>query len=191
MSTVLNRRFGTSELLKLSNAEWLEHGMGPKTLSLNVGKGGLPPSVNWEDRSAAIALIKDRHVKALASILVWGANSSWDKTECFNTVVSHLSALMIERCEGNGRVAPQACNHTLSELARLMARMILHFELYQLWTFYTVEGRLLFSGIEVNVNTYSHAWLTYQRQMINDLSDMVADADHCISDYREQLARSH
>lgn len=60
MNSVINRRFGTSQRLELNNAEWLGHGMGAKTVRFEMGQGELPPSVNWEDRSAAIALIKSR-----------------------------------------------------------------------------------------------------------------------------------
>lgn len=187
----LPSNFGKSPNLQLSNQDWLERGMHAKTVKFNIGAGGLPPEVNWEDHCAAIAIIKDGPAKALASILLWGSDTNWDWSRQFNEVVQHLADNMIERCNKDGRVAPQACRHTLHELARLMARMVLHFELYELWDVYTVKGRLQFSGIEVNVNTYSHAWLTYQRHMTNDLFDMVVIADHCVSDYRQQLARSH
>ncbi|AEO00999.1 hypothetical phage protein [Psychrobacter phage Psymv2] len=187
----LPNNFGQSPNLQLSNQDWLEQGMHAKTVKFNIGAGGLPPEVNWEDHCAAIAMIDDKPARALASILLWGSDTHWDWSRQFDEVVMYLAAKMVERCKKDGRAEPQACSHTLPELARLMARMILHFELYELWDDYTVKGRLRFSGIEVNVNTYSHAWLTYQRQMVNDLFDMVVDADHCVSDYRQQLAQSH
>lgn len=189
MNSVINRRFGTSQRLELNNAEWLGHGMSSKTVRFEMGQGGLAPSVNWEDRSAAIALIKDRHVKALASILLWGGNSSWDKTECFNAVVNHLSALMIERCEHDGQEAPSY--HSLEEMARLMARMTLHFELYQLWSVYTVEGQLFFSGIKVPVKTYSRLWSGYKNKILEDLEDLVVLVDADISQYRFNLNGSY
>ena len=185
------RNFGKSPNLQLSNQDWLERGMHAKTVKFNIGAGGLPPEVNWEDRCAAIAMIEDKPARALASILLWGSDTNWDWSRQFDEVVQYLADNMVERCNKDGRVAPQACRHSLLELARLMARMVLHFELYELWDVYTVKGRLQFSGIEVNVNTYSHAWLTYQRHMTNDLFDMVVIADHCVSDYLQQLARSH
>lgn len=187
----LHNSFGQSPNLQLSNQDWLERGMHAKTVKFNIGAGGLPPEVNWEDHCAAIAMIEDKPARALASILLWGSDTNWDWSRQFDEVVQHLADNMIERCKKDGRVAPQACRHSLLELARLMARMVLHFELYELWDVYTVKGRLQFSGIEVNVNTYSHAWLTYQRHMTNDLFDMVVIADHCVSDYRQQLTRSH
>lgn len=187
----LPSNFGKSPNLQLSNQDWLERGMHAKTVKFNIGAGGLPPEVNWEDRCAAIAMIEDKPARALASILLWGSDTNWDWSRQFDEVVQYLADNMVERCNKDGRVAPQACRHSLLELARLMARMVLHFELYELWDVYTVKGRLQFSGIEVNVNTYSHAWLTYQRHMTNDLFDMVVIADHCVSDYLQQLARSH
>ena len=180
--------FGKSPNLQLSNQDWLEQGMHAKTVKFNIGAGGLPPEVNWEDRCAAIAMIDDEPAKALASILLWGNDTNWDWSRHFDDVVKHLATNMIERCNKDKRAAPQACKHELPELARLMARMVLHFELYELWDVYTVKGRLQFSGIEVNVNTYSHAWLTYQRQMTHDLFDMIGKADYSISAYRHQLS---
>ncbi len=186
MISVINRRFGTSQRLELNNAEWLGHGMSAKTVRFEMGQGGLAPSVNWEDRSAAIALMKVRHVKALASILLWGGNSSWDKTECFDAVVSHLSALMVER---DGQEAPSY--HSLEEMARLMARMTLHFELYQLWSVYTVEGQLFFSGIKMPAKMYSRLWSGYKNKMLEDLEDLVVLVDADISEYRFNLSGSY
>lgn len=181
-------KFGQSPNLQLLNQDWLEQGMHAKTVKFNIGQGGLPPEVNWEDHCAAIAMIDDEPAKALASILLWGSDTNWDWSRNFDEVVKHLAANMIERCNKDKRVAPQACTHSLPELARLMARMVLHFELYELWDVYTVKGRLQFSGIKINVNTYSHAWLIYQRQMLQDLFDMVIDADHYVSTYRKELS---
>ena len=181
------RNFGKSPNLQLSNQDWLERGMHAKTVKFNIGAGGLPPEVNWEDRCAAIAMIEDKPARALASILLWGSDTNWDWSRQFDEVVQHLADNMVERCKKDGRVAPQACRHSLLELARLMARMVLHFELYELWDVYTVKGRLRFSGIEVNSSTYTNAWLTYQRQMIDKLIDMICDIDSSITDYRKQL----
>jgi len=184
----LPNNFGQSPNLQLSNQDWLEQGMHAKTVKFNIGSGGLPPEVNWEDHCAAIAMIDDKPAKALASILLWGSDTNWNWSRHFDEVVQYLAANMIERCNKDKRAAPQACTHSLPELARLMARMVLHFELYELWDIYTVKGRLQFSGIKINVNTYSHAWLTYQRQMLQDLFDMVVDADHYVSTYRKELS---
>lgn len=179
--------FGQSPNLQLSNQDWLEQGMHAKTVKFNIGQGGLPPEVNWEDHCAAIAMIDDKPAKALASILLWGSDTNWDWSRHFDEVVQYLAANMIERCKQDGRAEPKACIHSLVELARLMARMVLHFELYELWDFYTVKGRLQFSGIKVNASTYTNAWLTYQRKMTHDLFDMVGKADLSINDYRIKL----
>lgn len=184
----LPSNFGKSPNLQLSNQDWLEQGMHAKTVKFDIGQGGLPPEVNWEDHCAAVAMIEDAPAKALASILLWGSDTNWDWSRHFDEVVHHLAANMIGRCKKDGRSEPQACIHNLPELARLMARMVLHFELYELWDVYTVKGRLQFSGIKINVNTYSHAWLMYQRQMLQDLFDMVVDADHYVSTYRKELS---
>lgn len=187
----LHNNFGQSPNLQLSNQDWLEQGMHAKTVKFNIGAGGLPPEVNWEDHCAAIAMIDNKPAKALASILLWGSDSNWDWSHHFDEVVKHLAANMIERCNKDKRVAPQACTHSLPELARLMARMVLHFELYELWDVYTVKGRLKFCGIEINPSTYTNAWLTYQRQMTHDLFDMVGKVDCSVAHYRKQLKLSN
>lgn len=185
----LHNNFGQSPNLQLSNQDWLEQGMHAKTVKFNIGQGGLPPEVNWEDHCAAIAMIDDAPAKALASILLWGSDTNWDWSRHFDEVVQYLAANMIERCNKDKRAAPQACTHSLPELARLMARMVLHFELYELWDVYTVKGRLKFSGIEVKASSYTTLWVRYQRQMMDDLIDMVSTADQYVSSYRMQLNR--
>lgn len=186
----LSGNFGKSPNLQLSNQDWLEQGMHAKTVKFNIGAGGLPPEVNWEDHCAAIAMIDNPTAKALASILLWGSDTNWDWSRQFDEVVHHLAVNMVVRCKKDGRAAPQACKHRLPELARLMARMVLHFELYELWDVYTTKGRLQFCGIEVNASTYTNAWLTYQRQMTHDLFDMIAWIDYCVSSYRAQLNKA-
>lgn len=183
----LPNNFGQSPNLQLSNQDWLEQGMHAKTVKFNIGQGGLPPEVNWEDHCAAIAMIDDKPAKALASILLWGSDTNWNWSRQFDEVVHHLAANMVGRCKKDGRSEPQACTHRLPELARLMARMVLHFELYELWELYTTKGRLQFCGIEVNASTYTNAWLTYQRQMTHDLFDMIGRIDYSIGNYRAQL----
>lgn len=186
----LHNSFGQSPNLQLSNQDWLEQGMHAKTVKFNIGQGGLPPEVNWEDHCAAIAMIEDKPARALASILLWGSDTNWDWSRQFNEVVQHLADNMIERCNKDGRVAPQACRHTLHELARLMARMVLHFELYELWDVYTVKGRLQFSGINMNDRTYSNYFLCYQRQILEDIINMVSNVDISVRNYRHQLRLS-
>lgn len=187
MISVIKTRFGESPSLELTNGEWLKNGMGAKTANLNGGHGGLSPEINWEDKAASVAMIDDTPAKSLASILVWGEDPNWDWSRHFQEVVNYLAANMIRRCQEDGRGAPQARTHSLTELAWLMARMVLHFELYELWDIYTVKGRLGFSGIAVKASTYTNVWLTYQKQMTHDLFDMVGKADYCVSEYRRQL----
>ena len=187
MISVIKKRFGKNPSLELNNGEWLRSGMGAKTVNLKGVDGGLPSEINWEDKAAAVAMIDDIPAKSLASILVWGEDPNWDWSRHFQEVVNYLAANMIRRCQEDGRGAPQACTHSLTELAWLMARMVLHFELYELWDIYTVKGRLGFSGIAVKASTYTNVWLTYQKQMTHDLFDMVGKADYCVSEYRRQL----
>lgn len=187
MISVIKKRFGKNPSLELNNGEWLRSGMGAKTVNLKGVDGGLPSEINWEDKAAAVAMIDHTPAKALASILLWGEDLNWDWSHQFDEVVHHLATEMIRRCQEDGRGPPQACTHSLPELAKLMARMVLHFELYELWDIYTVKGRLRFSGIAVKASTYTNVWLTYQRQMTHDLFNMIGKADYCVSEYRRQL----
>ena len=179
--------FAQSPNLQLSNQDWLEQGMHAKTVKFNIGAGGLPPEVNWEDHCAAIAMIDNEPAKALASILLWGSDTNWDWSRHFDEVVKHLAANMIERCNKDKRIAPQACTHSLPELARLMARMVLHFELYELWDIYTVKGRLQFSGIKMKHTTYSQTWTKYQGYMLIDIENFINIIDCSVSNYRKEL----
>ncbi len=183
----LPSNFGKSPNLQLSNQDWLEQGMHAKTVKFDIGQGGLPPEVNWEDHCAAIAMINDGPAKALASILLWGGDNNWDWSRHFDELVLYLAAQMVERCKRDGRSAPQACTHSLPELARLMARMVLHFELYELWGDYTIKGRLRFSGINMNDRTYSNHFLCYQRQILDNLINLVINIDSSIGGYRYRL----
>lgn len=183
----LPSNFGKSPNLQLSNQDWLERGMHAKTVKFNIGAGGLPPEVNWEDHCAAIAMIEDKPARALASILLWGSDTNWDWSRYFDEVVKHLADNMVERCNKDGRTAPQACIHSLPELARLMARMVLHFELYELWDIYTVKGRLQFCGIKMKHTTYSQTWTKYQGYMLIDIENFINIIDCSVSNYRKEL----
>lgn len=187
MNKLLQNRFGTSPRLTLSNAEWLEHGMHAKTVKFDIGQGGEPPEVTWEDRSAALAKIDSAPAKALASLLVWGQDENWDWSTHFDEVVNHLAKVMIKQCREDNRQAPKGSEYSLEELARLMARMVLHFELYDMWGLYTVEGRLLFSGIKMNDRTYSNYFLNYQRLMLDEIDELVRAVDRAVGDYRREL----
>ena len=127
MNNLLASRFATSDRLAIHDMEWLQKGMGVKTVKFDIGAGGLPPEVNWEDKAAAIAMIDDEPARSLASILIWITDTNWDWSRHFDIVVCHLAENMIQRCNGNGRKGPKACKHSLSELAQLMARMVLYF----------------------------------------------------------------
>lgn len=187
MNKVLLNRFGTSPRLQLSCGDWLEHGMHAKTVKFDIGQGGEAPQVNWEDRSAAIALIKHAPTKALASLLLWGSNENWNWSEHFDEVANYLRSQMIKRCDEDGRHAPRGCGHSREELAHLMARMTLHFELYNLWDLYSLEGQLLFSGININHRTYSNYFLRYQKIMLDDVQELVWGIEKVISNYRYEL----
>ncbi|MCC3344881.1 hypothetical protein [Psychrobacter sanguinis] len=187
MNKVLLNRFGTSPRLQLSCGDWLQHGMHAKTVKFDIGQGGEAPQVNWEDRSAAIALIKHGPAKALASLLLWGSNEHWNWSDDFDEVVRYLTSEMLKRCDADDRQAPKGCSHSREELAYLMARMTLHFELYNLWDLYTVEGRLVFSGIKMTASTYSQIWTKYQKLILDEVEYLVREVNLSIFEYRKNL----
>ena len=186
MNNLLANRFATSDRLAIYDMEWLQQGMGVKTVKFDIGAGGLPPEVNWEDKAAAIGLIKSRTGRALASLLLWGNNDQWEWSESFDTVVNHLAANMIKYCVDDGRGAPKS-KYTLNELAYKMARMTLHFELYNLWPLYSVEGRLLFSGIDMSASSYSQIWSKYQEKMLHDIDYLIGFINQDVDNYRHNL----
>lgn len=186
MNNLLANRFATSDRLAIYDMEWLQQGMGVKTVKFDIGAGGLPPEVNWEDKAAAIGLIKSRTGRALASLLLWGNNDQWEWSESFDMVVNHLAANMIKYCVDDGRGAPKS-KYTLNELAYKMARMTLHFELYNLWPLYSVEGRLLFSGIDMSASSYSQIWSKYQEKMLHDIDYLIGFINQDVDNYRHNL----
>ncbi len=186
MDKILSQRFATSPRLELQHGDWLKQGMGAKTVKFDIGQGGLPPEVNWEDKAAAIGLIKSKTGKALASLLVWGDNELYDWSKSFNDVVNHLAANMIKYCLEDDRGAPKS-KYTLNELAYKMARMTLHFELYNLWSLYSVEGRLLFSGIDMSASSYSQIWSKYQERMLHDIDYLMSFINQDVDHYRYEL----
>lgn len=186
MTDLLAKRFGTSPRLELLQGDWLRQGMGAKNVKFDTGAGGLPPEVNWEDKAAAIGLIKSRTGRALASLLVWGNDDQWDWSEAFDDVVNHLAANMIKYCLEDKRGAPKS-KYTLNDLAHKMARMTLHFELYNLWSLYSVEGRLLFSGIDMSASSYSQIWSKYQDKMLHDIEYLMRFINNDVANYRYNL----
>lgn len=187
MNAIIMQRFGTSDRLKLSKHEWLSNSLHAKTVKFDIGRGGAAPEVNWEDRVASIALIKNRAEKSLASLLVWGSDDKWNWQESFDTVVAHLADAMLSQCKRDGRKEPRGYKGSLEELCRLVARMTLHFELYDLWELYTTKGRLMFSGIAMNDRTYSNHFLKYQQDMLDELQNMVASINQSIYGYVKEL----
>lgn len=187
MNVILMSRFGTSERLQLNKHEWLTNSLHAKTVRFDVGRGGGVPEVTWEDRVASIALIKDRALRSLACMLVWGADDKWNWQESFDCVVDHLTDKILSQCKADGREQPKGCRHTLPELCRLISRMTLHFELYNLWDLYTMKGRLLFSGIEMNDRTYSNHFLKYQQAILDELQNMVSDINQAVYKYIKDL----
>jgi hypothetical protein len=184
-SDILRKRFGQSRLLNLEALEWLESTMHAKTVRFDIGKGGGTPEVTWEDRCAAVAMIKSKPARALASLLVWG----YDQAQ-FDIVAKHLAGKMSAQARADKKAMPKGCPYSIDEMAGKMAQMVLYFTLYDLWELYTVQGRLVFSGININDNTYSKQMLPYQRLMMSIISDMSMTIQQDVETYKSNLNKA-
>ena len=100
-SDILRKRFGQSRLLNLEALEWLESTMHAKTVRFDIGKGGGTPEVTWEDRCAAVAMIKSKPARALASLLIWG----YDQDQ-FDIIAHHLAGKMAAQCRADKDQVP-------------------------------------------------------------------------------------
>lgn len=178
----MNKRYATHPMLQIPCLEWLESTMHAKTVKFDIGRGGGLPAVNWEDRCAAIAMIKSLPARALASLLIWG----YDQSE-FDIIAEHLAGKMSAQCRADNKAMPKGCPYSIDQMAGKMARMVLYFTLYDLWELYTVQGRLVFSGIAMNDRTYSNQLLGYQRLMMDVLAGLVSMIEGDVTNYKTQL----
>lgn len=183
-SNILKKRFGQSRLLNLEALEWLESTMHAKTVRFDIGKGGGTPEVTWEDRCAAVAMIKSKPACALASILLWGYDQ-----EQFDIIVEHLAGKMSAQARADKKAMPKGCPYTIDQMSIKMARMVLYFTLYDLWELYTVQGRLVFSGINMPDRTYSNQMLPYQRLMLDIIKDLAGAVDDDVQTYKAKLRK--
>lgn len=182
MNDIIAKRFGQSDYLNIPALEWLESTMRAKTVKFDIGRGGGAPEVTWEDRCAAVAMIKSKPACALASILLWGYDQ-----EQFDIIVEHLAGKMSAQARADKKAMPKGCPYTIDQMSIKMARMVLYFTLYDLWELYTVQGRLVFSGINMNDNTYSKQMLPYQRLMISLIRDLAGVVQDDVMVYKRNL----
>lgn len=180
----MNKRYATHPILQIPCLEWLESTMHAKTVKFDIGKGGGTPAVTWEDRCAAIAMIKSTPARALASLLVWG----YDQDQ-FDIVAEYLAGKMSAQCRADKKAMPKGCPYSIDEMAGKMAVMVLYFTLYDLWELYTVQGRLVFSGIAMNDRTYSNQLLGYQRLMMDVLAGLVDMIERDVVAYKHNLEK--
>ena len=85
------------------------------------------------------------------------------------------------------RLRNKGCPYSIDEMAGKMAQMVLYFTLYDLWELYTVQGRLVFSGINMPDKTYSNQMLPYQRLMLNIIKDLAGTVDDDVQKYKSQI----
>ena len=82
---------------------------------------------------------------------------------------------------------PKGCPYSIDKMAGKMAQMVLYFTLYDLWELYTVQGRLVFSRINMPDKTYSNQMLPYQRLMLDIIKDLAGTVDDDVQKYKSQI----
>lgn len=179
---IIEKRWGTHPLLNIPAIEWLESTLHAKTIKFDIGRGGDVPEANWEDRCAAIAMIKSTPARAMAHLLVWGYDP-----EQYEIVKLHLAGKMAAQCRADNRAMPKGCKYGIDEASYLLAGMVLDSTFYNLWDWTSVMGRLGFSGVDINDRTYSNQLLGYQRLMMGALSDLADMIEDDVTKYKNNL----
>lgn len=171
---------------KLSNIEWLGQFLRAKTPNYEqIGSGGSDDTVAaWQIRCSAFAAIETDLAKALAALYVWGYK---DKS-AYEFVQCHLTTIVVKEAEGKGQ-KPNVIS--LESLAKLMARLVLDFEIEpKLNDVFTSKGRLYYAGISAHQMTYDayrKTWKGYESLMELAIVSARWEIDTAISKYRKHL----
>ncbi|WP_159153554.1 hypothetical protein [Acinetobacter johnsonii] len=171
---------------KLSNIEWLGQQLRAKTANYEAGipsTGGTP--VNWEDRCGAIALLPNEEAKAYASILVWGDNR--DNTDQYAVLNDYIAEYLWRMVQDE--IEKKRNTFDMKKFCWHVARMELFYGLRpQLRKYHTLEGRLVFSGIDyIKPDTYSkrYSWLGEAVGLL--LIELKNEIEHCVGNYRRDI----
>ena len=171
---------------KLTNIEWLGQHLRAKTPNYEQsGSGGTNDAVPaWEIRCSAFSAIETDLAKALAALYVWGHK---DKTS-YKFVLNHLAAIVVKEAEVKGQ-KPNVIS--LDDLAELMARLVLDFELEPaLNDVFTSKGRLYYAGIsahQLTYDAYRKTWKGYESLMELAIVSAKWEIETAISKYRKKL----
>lgn len=171
---------------KLSNIEWLGQFLRAKTPNYEQSiLGGFDDNVAaWQIRCSAFTAIKTDLAKALAALYIWG----YKDRISYELVQNQLADIVIKEA----RTKKQKPNNiSLESLAKLMARMVLDFEVEPaLNDVFTSKGRLYYAGIsahQVTYDAYRKTWKEYETLM--DLAIVSArwEIETAVSAYRKKL----
>jgi len=169
---------------KLTNLEWLGQHMRAKTPNYEqVCSGSTDDVAAWEVRCAAFENIDTPLAKALATVYVWGYKA---QTE-YKFVQEHLAKIM-ERAAEEKEQHPN--NVSLEELAKLVALLVLDFEIDpNLNEVFTSKGRLYYAGIAAHLtyDAYRKTWKDYEKLMEVALVNARWEIEKGVSEYRSRL----
>ncbi len=169
---------------KISNIEWLGQFLRAKTPNYEqAGSGGSDSTVAaWQIRCSAFAAIETDLAKALAGLYVWGFK---DKA-AYEFVLSHLAEIVIRAAKNKGQ-KPNVIS--LESLARLMARLVLDFEIEPaLNDVFTSKGRLYYAGIsahQLTYDAYRKTWKDYESLMELAIVNAQWEINNAVSKYRK------
>ena len=181
---IIEKRWGTHPILNIPAIEWLESTIHAKTIKFDIGRGGDVPEVNWEDRCAAIAMIKSTPARAMAHLLVWGYDP-----EQYEVIKLYLAGKMAAQCRADNKAMPKGCKYGIDEVSYRIAGMVLDNTFFNLWDLNTALGRLLFGEVDINDRTYSNQLLGYQRLMMDVLADLAGKIEDDITKYKNNLKK--
>ena len=173
---------------KLTNIEWLGQHLRAKTPNYEqTGFGSSDDNVAaWEIRCSAFVAIETDLAKALAALYVWGYK---DKSS-YKYVLNHLATIVVKEAKGRGQ-KPNVIS--LENLAELMARLVLDFELEPtLNEVFTSKGRLYYAGIcahQLTYDAYRKTWKEYESLMELALVSAKWEIENYIEKYRKNLIR--
>ncbi|WP_269914817.1 hypothetical protein [Acinetobacter sp. HY1485] len=167
----------------LSAFEWLGRELRAKVAQYEISEkatGEKPP--NWEDKAGVFALMDDDLQKDLAFLLAYG---DWKEHGVqYAKVLKFLTAsIFVVADEEKKRNKDK-----LPEICRKIANMELYYFLHNyLESKVTLEGRLWFAGVDMEVKTYKNNWKNYGDAVQMMLQEAKADAIKYIENYRREL----
>jgi hypothetical protein len=170
---------------KFEHFEWLTKGITAKSPQFgDEGHSTGEKPIDYQDRLGAIASMETQLEKSVTSVIIFGQKSELD----YRCVQSHLAAIMQSNALTDGRREPEKIK--ITELADLMARMVIDFSLNpELEANFTKQGRLYYAGIrswQMTLKAYDCTWKQYENLMVIALESAIDSAAKTIEVYRKK-----